>query len=866
MNSLTIRALAKCDIFLGGHIISNEKLLRAYADFLATTAEAEGHTVGFALHTGSILFDAMAIVYAAISNLVFNTTNSEDVISGLKIGDAVLYGTGKKTRSIFQGFAKLEDSPMGEYILLTGVAGKTYVPKSRWGHISPYHGTATRLDRRGLRQTNSERTHFFKDVLGFREENIPNVINSSTTIVLSRERADQLIKGITISFGDKRVCLLDIVTASYFTENEELYYGGNIGKTEPVLKITSKLSKARSLMMQSHGNTNIGLIVLGHDMIARGITELPALLNKRSIHYEFVCTHMDSEYVKPLLEIYDGVQLFACTKEKLKQYSIIPVSKNILTQELSAQALASLRHNVQSIPVGGYVCWDEYCLFKKTLQSIRFLDIESDEKNQFIIQAYYLMNLFTSAVFSMDKFEKYITSGVLSVEKPSKKLEVLSELSALFPERLNVKCKEIISILETCYLTIQEQCPKQDTLRDVIVQYATKQVALIVPKTYYETVLSAEGIYNLMTDPARLHISTPNKFKSSIVYDVVICVGDIKDGHFNPFRCRTSKDIYILQYLLEERFFKNKCIAAKNIETEYNQMMVRFSEYESSRNTEETLELVGEVAEVGEVSDELDAYVHYLNELATLKSCGLGASSSSTLTDTVAVALFESGERAFFTKRYKAYVIDESSSDVVERPADLLSEGDLLIFTQNNEIAQDIVDEILSELIRNKGVSLEISTCYAMSKKWKVALVDYMNISKVTPKKIAQIMIGNGVKVQEATIKQWLDADSRTIGPRLKDSIQQIALLVDDEEMFENYEKYFEACSTIRKIRREILKAIGEAIISKYRHAEPPPSALMEGIYARIDSLAVVLKIESISATDHKVPINAINRPISLKE
>ena len=44
--------------------------------------------------------------------------------------------------------------------------------------------------------------------------------------------------------------LLDIVPAAYYTSGgEELQFGNNPSKAEPVLKVTSKISSARDLVL-----------------------------------------------------------------------------------------------------------------------------------------------------------------------------------------------------------------------------------------------------------------------------------------------------------------------------------------------------------------------------------------------------------------------------------------------------------------------------------------------------------------------------------------------------------------------------------------------------------------------------------------
>ena len=139
-----------------------------------------------------------------------------------------------------------------------------------------------------------------------------------------------------------------------------------------------------------------------------------------------------------------------------------------------------------------------------------------------------------------------------------------------------------------------------------------------------------------------------------------------------------------------------------------------------------------------------------------------------------------------------------------------------------------------------------------------------MRENNIPPKDIAKEMIKNGVSVQEITIRGWLDEDSHTVGPRKQDSIEQIALLVEDEEMLENANLYFEACGTIRRIRREILGWIGEAIIDKLSGRTPIPGTVNADIYDRIDSVAQILRLETISFVNRSIPMNLTNRPLSL--
>ena len=55
-------------------------------------------------------------------------------------------------------------------------------------------------------------------------------------------------------------------------------------------------------------------------------------------------------------------------------------------------------------------------------------------------------------------------------------------------------------------------------------------------------------------------------------------------------------------------------------------------------------------------------------------------------------------------------------------------------------------------------------------------------------KEIADEMISNGVSVQEITIRGWLDEESHTVRPQKLDSIQQIALIAGNDELFDGAE------------------------------------------------------------------------------
>ena len=95
--------LNTCEIKYNGVTISKELIIKAFGDFLSQTIDKKNHNTGLVMHTGSVCFDVLMVTFAAITNLVSNQTNTEDVIGSLNEGDIVLYGGTKKERYVYEG-------------------------------------------------------------------------------------------------------------------------------------------------------------------------------------------------------------------------------------------------------------------------------------------------------------------------------------------------------------------------------------------------------------------------------------------------------------------------------------------------------------------------------------------------------------------------------------------------------------------------------------------------------------------------------------------------------------------------------------------------------------------------------------------
>jgi hypothetical protein len=129
------KIMEKCDILLKDEVISKELLLRTYADYFLKTIEKDRHNVGVVLHTGSMCFDAISIIYALASCMVYNESDAEEIIKSLSVGDRVLYGKKQRSRYVFEGVVDHPFIPNMKCALLSqGGQNTTTVPQTMRGY------------------------------------------------------------------------------------------------------------------------------------------------------------------------------------------------------------------------------------------------------------------------------------------------------------------------------------------------------------------------------------------------------------------------------------------------------------------------------------------------------------------------------------------------------------------------------------------------------------------------------------------------------------------------------------------------------------------------------------------------------------
>lgn len=77
----------KCDIYFEDSLISKERIIKMYAGFFESSLTSDGHSISVALHTGSVCFDIISYIMAALACVSLDQTDADAIINSLTIGD-----------------------------------------------------------------------------------------------------------------------------------------------------------------------------------------------------------------------------------------------------------------------------------------------------------------------------------------------------------------------------------------------------------------------------------------------------------------------------------------------------------------------------------------------------------------------------------------------------------------------------------------------------------------------------------------------------------------------------------------------------------------------------------------------------------
>ena len=828
--------LNKCDIYYGGALISKEAIIEKYLAFFAKSLVSKERTINFALHTGSVCFDVISVVAVALGCLSYNLSTNDDIISSLQPNDMVLF-KGQRYRWKGTGFEYgglcmiLEQDGKGKN-------GKTtsYLPLDRNKHlIKPYYGDSQVTDGRGVKKRGTNREDFLSYIFDVDVVEIPTQIDVSVVIVADRNSFGEICKQVRIAYGDgKSVSLLDIIPAAYYTgSGDEYQYGLNPTKAEPVLKVTGKISTARDLVLDNHGNKVVGLLVTGGISLSENNSELTDLLRRKLLRFVHVISPLKADIGERILEIYDEASVFACTKELLSQNSQIIQSKNPLTVELHRQIMNVIHNTVTPIVVSGGWEWTEYRM--------------------------------NTALFSMEEMEKAIDERRIhqAVLPPQERIARLWDIAERAGS-LQDLCITVADALEQKYKERLIEAPKADFVD--IKDHGNDKIAIVVPKAYYSDIL--RFIHPDYFRDDHVICVTANRFDFHGEYDAILCVGEINSRRFDPLQCSSVRNIDVLLYDCEEKVFSYRRKKQKKLVRNLNRR-IGFTESSSEPEDSDTPEEKSLASDLRQFSA-LDEYIDSFGAFDIRKIAHTYTTDGGhvPVAEVKFVGSFVTGEQILFSKYYAAAVFDAASESVTEKSPEQLRPGDVLVFVKRDDYTKNIVDFIYERLLHDGKLGQDAVNAFEKSQYWKEALREYKETNGLTYRGVAQKLRKVGSKMQEVTIRQWLVEDSHIVGPRNEQTLEYIAALTQDPYLLADAHGFFTSCAEVRHDRRKILDLIAKAIGDKLSGNLPPEGSVLSVVYDNVDSLSETMELDNISELSESVNIGVglVNTPITETE
>ena len=865
----------KCGIFYDDLLISSEDIIENYLRFFSAQFNLEQKVTSFAFHTGSLCFDVASVAALMLACFVYNLSSNEDILKSLSIGDMVLFkGERYRWNGITTAVPGLHTIDKEYVCLIQDGKGKngassTYIPYDiNKAKIRPYFGDSVVTDGRGIRRNNNNRNEFLSYVLEIPESDVPSTLNVSVVVIADKNRFIDICQHLYISYKDeKKVQLTDIVPVSYFTESgEEMQIGQNLSKAEAVIKAVSKVSVARDLILDKHNNKVVGLLAINAKSLSTNASDFKDLLRRKTLRFAIVTSVINSESSNIAIEQYDEASIFACTRDTLSDISTIVRCPNKLTTELSRQVRNIIGRDMETIEISDGLTWEEYKKIKNNIYMIRQSSWDESEKEEFVLSALALINLFTSAFFSMERMEyaisqKLINTAVLS---PAARIQNLREL-ALKSLSMKIACEEVIGAISSMYNHLYTSSAKENRLQELLSANRDKKIALVVPKAYY---VDLYKIYFKTVFPNVLvTCCTANRFDQQEQYDLIIVVGDVVGKRFDPIQCYASSRLMILLYECEKKIFKHRKRLSEKNERKLTARAkgLKGDEYERAitSSTEDLDEVLDESIREFANLDEFVANVGMF-DIRRLVSSGQSSGNYSGTAEVNYIGTFTSGEQILFSKYYTAVVFDRMAQKVVETSPDKLLPGDVLVFTKRNDYTRNIVDLIFEQLLQNRKLAKDVQDAAEKAMYWKKVLRKYKIQNNFTYREIAEEMKKLGGTLQEVSIRQWLDEESHIVGPRKEDTMLLIARLTDDEYLKRDPKAYFEACRLVRHYRREILNLIAQAINDKLSNKKPEKGSVFEVVYDHVEHLSETMELERIFELEETAVVSnsLINRPI----
>ena len=843
----------KISIWYDGVDLSKISALKEYGNFLCSVIDSsEKHTGAIALHTGSENYRAIAVAVSAIGCLFYHNTDYTELIESLSVGDLLIMD-GQRVRFLGITDGNTFGMPNKKYFSVCfddKSKGVKYIPLESVRNLSfsLYQGTAEKLGGQGIKTTLKARKDFLSAFSAkAKQTGISTEIDHSVAFIFDGNIAERLYRGISFVYGDKKVPLSDLVTASRYSEEECYQIGNNPTKEEPLLKFFSKVSSCRTAIIDDKQKRIVGCIV-GDENFWASDSEIEDIVDRKGLKFAVM---LGKTHYTRYRDWYrsDSYRFYALVPETVKSF-LNEAEFSLRSQSMKKELFSFSRREISATGIQCNIDRETVKEIKKRLLRIKKEYPDGEDKEDFLMGSYFLLNLCRSSFFPLSYCDKAYEKKILGWNL-SEKIGILKRFGIGSVGEIKEDAEFIATEIERMVTDLYEFNPKGEAVKSKLINGA--QLCIVATKAYYE------NLFSLWLDDCKIfvrpRIVTVSAFeKNDGVFNNVIFTTAYYDFSFSPYASFgfTAGEILLYDYeTMWNRALKRTAEAEKRLFHDKNAVGYDISAYPVE--PDEKIEY-----------PEDDAFETEMDKLAKelqLKGAYRYISSSGSSREAVAkiekIFTFASGNIGYFTKYYKGYrICGEVVTDV---DLDDFKVGDNMVFTKQSE-NKDIVDLLLEQLLTGQFKNTSYPEFYRLSVCWKKALRDYMRLYALSYQQLADRLAKSGCSKHQVTVRSWLIEESHIVGPRDLGDYEAIVLLT---KLTESPEKIKEACEEIRSLRMKILDLLGRAIINgMFTDEKDPVSAL---VYQRAENLTQIEQITSItnSSSDANVPVYMINKPFN---
>lgn len=506
------------------------------------------------VHPGTEQLLPCAIACAVFAGIFLSDIDAVKHSRRFEVGEMVVRGS---TRY------RVEAVDSRGYVLSSPGKGRssdvtTIVPFSQAGNMHPYTGSALKPGRHGMRRSLVKALEHLKRIVGDTYSRQATVQPLSTLVVCSKEQADHIANSMALSDERGSHRFIDMFPSAWArSANELAFYGGSVGKGDPTVILTNRISIARELMYEDDDDRQSV-----HAVIIDGVSspesqseidDIRRLLHRREIGWMLILQPDDDTaplsalLASQLPTVFWSPEVLLSTVDDL-----FHVPQNPLDQEIMNAINRALDNTLERRVVLSPQSFSLIRECKTSLKKLVRKQLRSADLDEFIVCAYGLINLFEQASFTMEEYEQWIKGSDRLLRSPKEQIKKLWDLSdEPSLQEYQEDTQSIALALEEIYRDLTFQNPKKAELLKLLSQadQAGVQCAVAVPRDSYV----GPARFACREYPQTTILTVSNMSRHTPVEHLIITSTPNyrKDG-FNPLASRAATHRILLEYSEEK--------------------------------------------------------------------------------------------------------------------------------------------------------------------------------------------------------------------------------------------------------------------------------------------------------------------------